>query len=161
MWVRNHLGFSSILQAAYVNGCLCTIAMNLHRLASVRLNGLLNQIENFSWTTPHSTFPAVVFTAWFWDTYLNQCWDIANWTHKKNLSQIVIRIKTFWLTKIHFKMSSAKWWPVCLNLKVLLNGVYLMKDLCGFIRLAFIRFGYIQPNIYTLSFYRPTVKSLI
>ena len=37
----------------------------------------------------------------------------------KKLSEILIEIQTFSLTKIHFKMSSAKWRSFCLGLNVL------------------------------------------
>ena len=34
----------------------------------------------------------------------------------KNLSEILIEIKTFPLNEMHLEMSSAKWWPFCLSL---------------------------------------------
>ena len=38
----------------------------------------------------------------------------------KKFSQIVFKIQLFSFKKMHLKMSSAKWWPFCLSLKVLM-----------------------------------------
>ena len=51
--------------------------------------------------------------------YLNQCWNIVNWTPRTNFKEILVRIHTFLFEKIHLKMSSGKWWPFCLGLNVL------------------------------------------
>ena len=37
-----------------------------------------------------------------------------------NFSEILIEIQTFSLKKMHFKVSSSKWWPFCSNLRVLI-----------------------------------------
>ena len=36
-----------------------------------------------------------------------------------NFSEILIRIQTFSFKKMHFKISSVKWWPFCFGLNVL------------------------------------------
>ena len=38
----------------------------------------------------------------------------------KNFNEILIKIHTISFKKIHLKMSSEKWWPLCLCLKVLI-----------------------------------------
>ena len=50
--------------------------------------------------------------------YPNHCWNIVNWTLKINFSEIVIKIHTFSFKKIHLKVSSGKWRPLCLDLSV-------------------------------------------
>ena len=40
-----------------------------------------------------------------------------------NFSEILIEILTFSFKKMRLKVSSAKWWPFCLGLNVLNNGV--------------------------------------
>ena len=47
--------------------------------------------------------------------YLNQCWDIVNWTLGVNFSEILIGIQTFPLKKVRVKMSSGKLRPFCLG----------------------------------------------
>ena len=42
-----------------------------------------------------------------------------------DFSAILIEIHTFWLKKMHLKMSSGKWWPFCLGLNVLTGKVML------------------------------------
>ena len=53
--------------------------------------------------------------------YLNRCWNILIGHLGTNLSEIRIAIQTFSLTKIHLKMSSAKWLLFCLGLNVLID----------------------------------------
>ena len=43
--------------------------------------------------------------------YLNQWWVIVNWILRKKI--IFIKIQNFSLTKMHFKMSFAKWRSLC------------------------------------------------
>ena len=50
---------------------------------------------------------------------LNQCWNIVNWTRGNKLQWISIEIQTFSFKKMHLKMSSGKWRPLCLGLNVL------------------------------------------
>ena len=51
--------------------------------------------------------------------YLNQCWNIVNWTLRNtNFSEILIAIHMFSFKKLHLKMSSGKWRPFCLSLNV-------------------------------------------
>ena len=45
--------------------------------------------------------------------YLNQCWDIVNWTLGTNFSEISIKRKDLSFTKMQMKISSAKWQPFC------------------------------------------------
>ena len=49
--------------------------------------------------------------------YMNQCWDIVNWTIGTNFSEIAIEIQTFSFKKMHLKMSYGKWRPFCLGLQ--------------------------------------------
>ena len=51
--------------------------------------------------------------------YLNQCWNIVNWTLRNKLQWNFNRIRTFSFKKIRLKVSSAKWQPCCLGLNVL------------------------------------------
>ena len=53
--------------------------------------------------------------------YLNQWWNIVNWTLIKstNFSEILIVIYTSTFKKLQFTMSSGKWRPFCLVLNVL------------------------------------------
>ena len=44
-------------------------------------------------------------------SYLNQCWNIVNWTPGTYFSEISIGILIFSIKKMHLKMSSAKWLP--------------------------------------------------
>ena len=39
-----------------------------------------------------------------------------------NFSEILMEIHTFPFNKTHLKISSAKWWPCCLGLNVLMHG---------------------------------------
>ena len=43
-----------------------------------------------------------------------------------NISEILIGIQTFSFKKMHLKMSSAKWRPICLRLNVLKGMVILL-----------------------------------
>ena len=45
--------------------------------------------------------------------YLNQCWAIVNWTLRNTSSEILIKMQSFSLTKLHLKIPSAKWQPIC------------------------------------------------
>ena len=45
--------------------------------------------------------------------YLNQCWVIVNRTLRNQLQWNLIEIQNFSFTKMHWKMSSAKWRPFC------------------------------------------------
>ena len=51
--------------------------------------------------------------------YLNQCWNIVDWTLGTNFSEMLIEIHTFSFKKIHSKMSSGKWQPFCRGPNVL------------------------------------------
>ena len=42
--------------------------------------------------------------------YLNQCWNIVNWTLRNKL---LIDIHTFSFKEMHLKLSAAKWRPFC------------------------------------------------
>ena len=55
--------------------------------------------------------------------YLNQCWNIVNWTLGTNFSQILIGIQTFSLKKLHLKRSSANWHLFCLSLNELTQPI--------------------------------------
>ena len=51
--------------------------------------------------------------------FLNQCWNIVNWTLRNNFSEIVIEIITFSVKKMHLKLWSGNWQPFCLGLNEL------------------------------------------
>ena len=51
--------------------------------------------------------------------YLNQCWDIVNWTLRNKLQWHLNERHIFSFKKIHLKMSSGKCRPFCLGLHVL------------------------------------------
>ena len=61
--------------------------------------------------------------------YLNQCWNIVNWTLRNKFNEISIGIQTFLFKKMHYKMSSAKWRPFCLGLNMLnpINQLPVLK----------------------------------
>ena len=49
----------------------------------------------------------------------NNAWILLTGPLGTNVSEILIAIHIFSFTKMHFKMSSGKWWPFCLGLNVL------------------------------------------
>ena len=51
--------------------------------------------------------------------YLNQCWNIVNWTWGTNVHEILINIHTFSSKKMHLKASSAIRRPFCFALNML------------------------------------------
>ena len=51
--------------------------------------------------------------------YLNQCWNIVNWTPRNKFQWNRIKVHSFSLKKMHLNMSSEKWRPFCLGLSVL------------------------------------------
>ena len=51
--------------------------------------------------------------------YLNQCWNIVNWTFRNKLHEILIKVHTFSFKKMHLKMSSGRCWPFCPGLNEL------------------------------------------
>ena len=51
--------------------------------------------------------------------YLNQCWNIVNWTPRSKHQWNFNRNSKFSFKKMYFKMLSAKWRPFCLGLNVL------------------------------------------
>ena len=51
--------------------------------------------------------------------YLNQCWNIVNWTSRNNLQWNFNRNLTFTFKKFHLETSSAKWRQFCLGLNEL------------------------------------------
>ena len=62
--------------------------------------------------------------------YLNQCWNIANWTLRNqllgtNFSKTLIKIHTSSFKKLHLKMLYAKRQPFCLGLNVLRLQLHL------------------------------------
>ena len=57
--------------------------------------------------------------------YLNQCWNIVNWTLRENLQWNLIGI----IEENALKMSSTKWRPFCLSLNVL-NKRNMSTALC-------------------------------
>ena len=60
------------------------------------------------------------FHLYFLLTYQNQCWNIVNWTLGNKLQwNLNWNTYIFSFTKMHLKLSSAKWQPFCLCLNVL------------------------------------------
>ena len=55
--------------------------------------------------------------------YLNQCWNVVNWTLRNELKWILIEIQTFSFKIMHMKMSSAKWRPFYLGLNALTHSM--------------------------------------
>ena len=51
--------------------------------------------------------------------YLNQCWNIVDWTFGNKLLWNFYQNPIFSFNKMHFKISSAKWRQFCLSLNVL------------------------------------------
>ena len=51
--------------------------------------------------------------------YLNQWWNIVNWTPGTNFSEILIEIHIFSFRKMNLKITFAKWPSSCLSLNVL------------------------------------------
>ena len=80
------------------------------------------------WLTPwggvtymhHETRPSLVqiMTCNLFNTKLNHCWLIVNWTLRTHFSEIEIKIQEFSVTKITLQMSSAKCCPFCLGLNM-------------------------------------------
>ena len=71
----------------------------------------------------HSHGFIVLFVAVTWPVpshYLNQCWNILNWTLRNKLQWIKIDIFSF--KKMHLKMLSGKCLPFCLGLNVFNQG---------------------------------------
>ena len=58
--------------------------------------------------------------------YLNQCWNIVNWTLGNKLQWNLIEIQTFSLKKIRLKMLSAKCCSFCLSLNVLILCLHMV-----------------------------------
>ena len=52
--------------------------------------------------------------------YLNQCWNIVNWTLRNKLQWNLDRNSNITFKKMHLKVSSAKRRPFCLGLNVLI-----------------------------------------
>ena len=51
--------------------------------------------------------------------YLNQCWNIVNWTLGKSFSEILTKIHIFSFKNMHLKMLSGNWQTFCLSLNVI------------------------------------------
>ena len=51
--------------------------------------------------------------------YLNQCWNIVNWTLSNKLQWNFNRNSNIFFKKMCLKVSSVKWWPFCIVLNVL------------------------------------------
>ena len=60
--------------------------------------------------------------------YLNQCWNIVNCAIRDKLQWQFHRIQIFSVNKMHLKISSTKWRPFCLGLKVLKYLSYDWED---------------------------------
>ena len=90
----------------------------------------MKMIENLIWISlklvPRSSIdnkPALVeirLVAWWAPShYLNQCWNIVNWTLRNKLQWNLNRNSYISFKKMHFKMPSGKWRPFCLGLNFL------------------------------------------
>ena len=53
--------------------------------------------------------------------YLNQCWNIVNWTIANKLQWNFHQIYTFSFKKMHLKLPSGNWRPFCFGLNVLIS----------------------------------------
>ena len=62
--------------------------------------------------------------------YLNQCWVIVNWTLRNKLHWNFNWNKNFSFTKMHLKVSSAKWRPFCPERWVKCWGYIYMSMKC-------------------------------
>ena len=56
--------------------------------------------------------------------YLNQCWNIVNWTLGNKLRRNLNRNLYLSSKEMHLKMSSGNWRPFCLGLNVIFATVY-------------------------------------
>ena len=61
--------------------------------------------------------------------YLNQCWNIVNWTIRNKLQWILIEIHTLSFKKLPLKLASAKWRPFCLGLNVLMGPYCVLANI--------------------------------
>ena len=55
---------------------------------------------------------------------------VSIWTLGTNFKEILSEIHTFLLMKVHFKMSSGKWWPSCLGPNVLTKDSVHLRPSC-------------------------------
>ena len=68
-----------------------------------------------------------------------------------NFSEILSEIHIFSFKKMHLKMSSAKWWPICLGLNVLTGPLVIKIHTPIFQVLSAQRFAWFQGN-YPVNF---------
>ena len=61
--------------------------------------------------------------------YLNQFWNIVNWTLRNKLQWIFFEMLAFSFNKMLLKMSSVKWQPFCLGLNVLRISNYIPQKI--------------------------------
>ena len=78
--------------------------------------------------------------------YSNQCWNFFE-PLGTTFSEIVIEIHIFSFMEMHFKMSSAKWWPFCLGLNVLTWGSDPLYTLLN--HMIWICYGCVKVNVIT------------
>ena len=117
---------------------LCIVAISTNMVNIIQSDCLtLNTHDNFRKDCPHdclleevkrfmsatSIFCSNIYTSWVAhhmkvprassapSHYLNQCW--LNWTFRIGINFSELRIKAQNLSKIHLKMSYAKWRPFC------------------------------------------------
>ena len=77
----------------YVLVTMWLYQINILKL-KLKLKLLISKTGLVSWTVPNH--------------YLNQCWNIVDWTLRNKLTEILIGIQTFSSKKMHLKMSFAK-----------------------------------------------------
>ena len=109
-WWRRARSFSWLLSV----NCMCLWANHLTHWGRVT-HICVSELTNHHW-----------FRQWLvaWPApshYLNQCWNIVNWTIGNKFQWNINRNDTFSFKKIHLKMLPGKWRPFCLGLNVLTN----------------------------------------
>ena len=65
--------------------------------------------------------------------YLNQCWNIVNWTLGNKLQWNFIQTRSFSFMQVDLKMLSGKWWLFCLGLNVLTHWSLVMHALLNWV----------------------------
>ena len=96
------------------------------RLVKCALNSLRPRDAYMRHWTGSSLVQIMACRLWAPSHYLNQCWNIANWTFKNKLQWNFNReIQTFSCKKLHLKMSPAKWHLFCLSPNELISSFEL------------------------------------
>ena len=93
---------------------------------------MLNRQEAVIWASGDLIQFFFWLVAWLAPShYLNQCWNVADWSLGNNSSAILIETHTFLFKKMHLKSSSGKWQPFCLSLNVIIIQTSLGDQYVG------------------------------